>query len=244
MRKAGAAVRERVKIAYSRLPLELRLAVDRTRLRVRAGRLVADDWAGRPARDADRYWDSSGQAHRGVLLEQLRGFGSPESVLELGSHSGPNLRLAAEALPAARVAGIEINEAVVDRARLLLDAAGLGRVELTKGSVVELLPRWASDSEDLVFSCFALAYLSPRQLTGVLRHALRVAHLGIVLVEPHAGDGHRAGLMRGTDGWRHDYVTALCRLGVDRRSMRMVEVPNPPALINGCLVVDLRPSLP
>lgn len=208
-------------------------------MRVRAGQLVAEDWAHRPAVDADHYWQTTGQPHRKVLLDQLHTFGSPRSLLELGSHSGPNLRLVAREFPEARVGGIEINDAVVGRARQLLREDGLGRVELTVGSVVEILPALMTGGEDLVFSCFALAYVPPGQLVEVLRHSLRVARIGLVLVEPQAVEGQRAGLMRETAGWRHDYAACLRRLGVDAHAMRMVDLPSSPAYLNACLVVEL-----
>jgi ubiquinone/menaquinone biosynthesis C-methylase UbiE len=243
-RKAGAVARkERIDRIYSRLPVAVRRVINRTRLRVRAGNLVARDWARRPALDAEHYWQSIDQPHRRVLLDQLRTFGSPRSPLELGSHSGPNLRLAAREFPQARVGGIEINGAVVARARQLLRDDGLDRVELTVGSVVDLLPVLADDSEDLVFSCFALAYLPPGQLVGVLRHSLRVARLGLVLVEPQVRERQRVGLMRETAGWRHHYAAALRGIGVHPQAMRMIDLPGAPAYLNGCLVADLRPPV-
>jgi predicted O-methyltransferase YrrM len=241
VRKAGAvALHERIDVVYSRLPRAVREAIHRTRLRIHAGELAAEDWARRPALDAEHYWQSIGQPHRRILLEQLRTFGSPRSLLELGSHSGPNLRLAAREFPEARVGGIEINSAVVSRARQLLQDDGLGRVELTVGSVVDVLPGLADDSEDLVFSCFALAYVPPGQLIGVLRDSLRVARSGLVLVEPQVREGQRAGLMRETAGWRHDYAAAMRHLGVDPQAMRMIDLAGAPSYLNGCLVVDLR----
>ncbi len=231
---------EHIDAVYSRLPVAVRIAIHRTRLRVHAGQLVAEDWARRPPLDAERYWQSTDQPHRRTLLDQLRSFGSPRSLLELGSHSGPNLRLAAREFPEARVGGIEINGGVVVRARQLLREDGLGRVELTVGSVVDLLPGLADDSEDLVFSCFALAYLPPAQLSEVLRHSLRVARLGLILVEPQFRGGQRVGLMRETAGWRHDYAAGLRRLGVDTQAMRMIDLAGAPSGLNGCLVADLR----
>jgi predicted O-methyltransferase YrrM len=239
MRKVRAAARERIDVVYSRLPVSLRDAVHRARLRIHAGQLTAQDWARRPALDAEHYWQSIDQPHRRVLIEQLRSFGTPASVLELGSHSGPNLRLAASEFPMARVGGIEINPAVVTRARELLRGDGLERVELTVGSVADVLARLPPHSEDLLFSCFALAYIPPAQLEGVLRHALRVARLGLVMLEPQARDGRRGALMRETAGWRHDYLATLMGLGVERRATRMVEVRDA-APLDGCLVADLR----
>lgn len=235
-------VREPIATIYSRLPASVQAAIRRTRVRIHPGDLTAEDWAGRPGADAERYWSAIDQPHRQVLLDQMRSFGSPTSLLELGSHSGPNLRLVARAFPEARVAGIEINGDVVEQARGLLRSEGIDSVQFTIGSIVEVLPRLASNSEDLVFSCYALAYTPPGQIAGVLREAARIASLGLVILEPHAREGHRSRFLRETVGWRHDYAARLRGLGIERAAMRMVDAPGAPAPLNGCLVVDLRPT--
>lgn len=234
-------MRKRISMVYSRLPVEVQGAIRRARVRIHPGDLTAQDWARRPGSDAERYWGAIDQPHRRVLLDQARLFGSPRSMLELGSHSGPNLRLLARAFPDARVSGIEINREVVDQGRRLLRSDGIGSVELTVGSIADVLPRLASNSEDVVFSCFALAYVPPGEISGVLCEAVRVASLGLLILEPHAREGQRSRLLRETVGWRHDYATALRRLGVERDAMRMIGMPSAPRPLSGCLVVDLRP---
>ena len=235
-------VRQRISGIYARLPSSVQGAVHRTRVRIHPGDLTARDWARRPGADAERYWRATDQPHRRVLLDQVASFGAPSSILELGSHSGPNLRLMAGAFPGARVSGIEINAEVVEQARRLLREDGIDSVELTAGSIGDVLPRLPSRSEDVVFSCFALAYLPPAELGGVLREAVRVAGRGVVILEPHARAGQRSRLLRETVGWSHDYATLLHRAGIERGATRMVDVPNAPPPLNGCLVVDLRPA--
>lgn len=233
-------MRERLATVYSRLPWTVRHAVRRARVRVRPGDLTAQDWARRPGADAERYWRAVDQPHRQILLDQVRSFGSPRSMLELGSHSGPNLRLLARAFPEARVSGIEINGDVVEQARRMLRSDGLDSVELTAGSIATVLPGLQSDSEDVVFSCYALTYLPPGEIVGVLREAVRVANLGLLILEPHALEGQRPRLLRETIGWRYDYAGGLRGLGVQSSAMRMIDTPGAPRPLNGCLVVDLR----
>lgn len=230
-------------MVYSRFPLGVQRAIRRARVRIHPGELTAEDWAGRPGADAVRYWRAIDQPHRQILLDQVGSFGLPQRLLELGSHSGPNLRLMARAFPDAHVSGIEINREVVDQGRRLLRSDGIGSVELTVGSIVDVLPRLTSNSEDVVFSCFALAYLPPGEISGVLREAVRIATLGLLILEPHARIGQRSRLLRETVGWRHDYATALRRLGIDGNAMRMIDTPSAPRPLNGCLVVDLRPTV-
>jgi trans-aconitate methyltransferase len=242
MSHAGSDAPQGRNALYSLLPESVRSTIHRTRLRIRPGRLTAGDWARRSGSSADRYWRSIDQPHRKLVLEELHSFGEPRSLLELGCHSGPNLRLAAAEFPEARVSGIEINPAVVERARGLLHDDGLDRVELAVGSIVDLLPARGDDSQDVVFSCFALAYLPPAELVDVLAHCLRIARLGLVFAEPQPGEGQRAGLMHETDGWRHDYARVLRGLGVEARRIRIVELPESLDPLNRCLVADLRPT--
>ncbi len=234
-------MRDRLATVYSRLPWTVRHAVRRARVRVRPGDLTAQDWARRPGADADRYWRAIDQPHRQILVDQVRAFGPPRSMLELGSHSGPNLRLLARTFPDARVSGIEINGEVVEQARRLLRSDGIGSVDLTVGSIVSVLPRLPADSEDVVFSCYALTYLPPGEIVGVLREAVRVANLGLLILEPHVRGDQRPRLLRETIGWRHDYSRSLRGLGVQSSAMRMIDTPGAPPPLNGCLVVDLRP---
>jgi hypothetical protein len=240
---SGAGHSRCIDAPYSRLPLGLRRIIHRARLRVRAGHLTQADWASRPASDADHYWRSIDQPYRRTLIEQLHAFGPPRSLLELGSHSGPNLRLAARAFPGARLSGIEVNAPVVERARQLLREDGLERVQLTAGPVADVLPRLADDSEDVLFSCFALAYVPPTELAAVLSDAVRIARLGLVLLEPQARAGQRAGLMRETAGWRHDYAATLAHVGVEGQAIRIVDLPQAHPSLNGCLLAALRGSL-
>ncbi len=236
-------IREPIATIYSRLPASVQAAIRRTRVRMHPGDLTAEDWARRPGADAERYWGAVDQPHRQILLEQMRSFDSPKRFLELGSHSGPNLRLLARTFPEARVSGVEINGDVVEQARSFLRVDGIASVQFTVGSIVDVLPRLPSNSEDLVFSCYALAYTPPGQIGGVLREAARVASLGLLFLEPHAREGHRSRFLRATVGWRHDYASTLRRLGIEGDAMRMVDTPGAPAPLNGCLVVDLRPTI-
>ncbi len=162
-------IREPIATIYSRLPASVQAAIRRTRVRMHPGDLTAEDWARRPGADAERYWGAVDQPHRQILLEQMRSFDSPKRFLELGSHSGPNLRLLARTFPEARVSGVEINGDVVEQARSFLRVDGIASVQFTVGSIVDVLPRLPSNSEDLVFSCYALAYTPPGQIGGALR---------------------------------------------------------------------------
>lgn len=185
-------------------------------------------------------WDSAEQPFRRALIEQLGRFPAPASLLELGCNSGPNLRLAAAAFPAARLTGLEANAQVVGLARQRLAAEGLSTPRLEAGTVEALLPGFPDASEDVVFSCYALAYVHPTDLRDVLAQALRVARRGLVLAEPQVRPGHRRELMNRLP-WRHDYAGAFARLGLPQSAMTLRDLP-PGKMwseLNAILTVDL-----
>jgi len=63
------------------------------------------------------------------------------SVLELGCGDGGNLIPMAYALPGATFAGVDLNEAAVDRGRARIEALGLANVRLDAGDIAALDPR-------------------------------------------------------------------------------------------------------
>ena len=96
-------------------------------------------------------------------------------------------------------------------------------------------------SEDLLFSCYALAYVAPRELRGVLEQVLRIARTGLVLAEPQAMPGAPAGRTNDVPEWRHDYAAELRALGLADRAIEVRRLPpEGPGLLNACLSADLR----
>lgn len=222
---------------YRRLPAWMR----RARLRLAPGDAATRAWIGRPEDSAAYYWDSLDRPHRVPLLDVLaEAFPDAQSLLEVGANSGPNLRLAALRFPAARLGGIDVDPVAVAYGQERFDAELPGRVTLRVGAAQSALAALADGSEDVVFSVYALAYLSPRELRGMLTHALRVAHLGLVLAEPQPGAHQPAGLARETLEWRHDLPAELCALGIEAPMVR-VQVLDA-ATVLSAVVVDLRPA--
>src|SRR5207247_754539 len=74
-----------------------------------------------------------------------------------------------------------------------------------RADTLSLPPR----SIDVIFTCYALAYISPSDLEAVLRATWSAARRGIVLAEPH---GLAEGASRDNIEWRRDYAAALRRL--------------------------------
>jgi SAM-dependent methyltransferase len=107
------------------------------------------------------------------------GYGSPvaisdlqpgDVVLDLGCGAGPDLlRTAAEVGPTGRVLGVDVSDAMIDRARLNVAAAGFDNVKVRKG-IVEDLPV-ADESLDCVISncVINLSPNTPRVFTEIAR---------------------------------------------------------------------------
>lgn len=210
-----SSARTLFRAVHGRLPAPVR----RLRMRLVPGSAGSWGWEARSEANAELYWESTDRPHRAPLLEHLASFSGAATFLELGSSAGPNLRLAAERFPEARLSGFDIDAMAIAYGQARFDELHPGRVTLRAGRIGALVAGLPDRSEDVVFSAYALAYLSPRELRKVLRDALRVARAGLVLAEPQAVAGYPAGLTKDTPEWRHDYARVLEDLGLDRAAM-------------------------
>lgn len=173
----------------------------RLRSRLRGESELERWWASRPASYADDYFFATEEAYRSALIDRLMSwYPTATSFLELGCSGGGNLRLLAERKPESEIEGIEIGEAVVNRARILFEGHGYRNVRLQAGRVQDLLP--FVNPRDVVFSCGTLCYISPDEIEEVLGAILRVARLGCVLMEPCANCPQAR--LPGANIWNHD----------------------------------------
>lgn len=164
-------------------------------------------WANHPGGVAwlQKYAATASAPPREWALGAIRSFGHAPSVLDLGCHCGPLLyRLRQWPVDCL---GIDINAEAVNVAQ----ASGLPAIV---GTVPDALRRLKSQSFDVVTSTYCLAYIAPGDLQATLYECLRVARLGLVIIEPTAGPGvEESELCEGRCyvEWRHDYVVALAR---------------------------------
>ena len=158
---------------------------------------------------------------------------SPTTVLEVGCSCGPLLDRLTKA--GYNVAGIDIN---ADAVKLAKDSGFHASV----GTLPDVLALFDDRSVDAVVSSYCLAYIAPDDLVTTLRECLRVARLGIVLVEPMAEPGTDAESERWAAyvEWRHDYFTALemARAGLehDPKLSTTLMARGPHESMNGVLV--------
>jgi SAM-dependent methyltransferase len=170
---------------------------------------LASDWASRGSEQwLQGYRDSWDRPHRHLLVGCVARFEPLSSVLELGCHAGPNLRLLARRFPDARIIGIDVNLPAIEEARRSL--ADCANVTASHGDLRGELARLEDDAVDCVVSCFALAYVDPHEIGAVLGEAWRVARKALIVLEPHPGPGQAAE----PSGWRHEYALLMNRAGI------------------------------
>lgn len=186
-------------------------------------------WAHHPAK-LDVYRASVDEPHRDwavAAVDLITPFGG--RVLEIGCHCGPLLR---RLVTAGYVAtGLDINAGAVRAAR----AAGL---HADVGRVPDDLANYFDDELDIVVSSYCLSYIAPPDLPDVLNALLRIAKVGLVIVEPMAGAGVVPAIRQESSytEWRHDYFDALASA---TRPVRMTRYARGPfADINGVVVVQ------
>lgn len=170
------------------------------------------------------------------MVQALAGLGGVRTVLEVGCNSGPLLRCLQAAGYVA--CGVDLNASAVALAR----ASGLTAVV---GAVPGFLARLDRGGVDVVVSSYCLSYTAPPDLPGLLAECLRVARVGLVLVEPMVATGQASAEVisqsRQYIEWRHDYVEAIeaarQQLGGDQMLETVVTPKHSPDNdLNGVLV--------
>jgi ubiquinone/menaquinone biosynthesis C-methylase UbiE len=141
------------------------------------------DWSTRHLREQswiENYWKSRDHPHRHFLIETISKY-SPESILEIGCASGPNLYLAAKRLPKAEIRGIDINPLAVQKGNEWLAQEGISNAEIEVGRAQEL-DHFADRKFDVVFTDAVLIYIGPNEIEHVLKAMLRIGKV-VVLYE-------------------------------------------------------------
>jgi len=170
-------------------------------------------------------WASLDLSRRAKLIEALGRFREASSFLELGCHVGSNLRLLAIALGPERLTGLDVNKDAIALGQALFTEERVDNVTLESGEFLSALPRFPDDSEDVVFSCYALAYVHPGDLARVIGHMLRIARLGLVVAEPQVRSApDRRRVRHRTFEWNHDYWRTLRRLGIRSDQLRFTDL--------------------
>ena len=180
------------------------------------GESSRDDWV-------KSYWNSQDHPHRAFLIERISKF-SPNSILEIGCNCGPNSRLLAKRFPDAKIRGIDINPAAVQKGNEWLAQEGITNVKLLEGKADEL-GRFQDRSFDVVFTDAVLMYVGPDKIKEVMKGMIRIARHALILVERHSEDEKKdpygLGIYHGC--WKRDYV-ALLKQYVQEEQIHVIKI--------------------
>ena len=204
----------------------------------------AANWWARPRGAHAREWIATYQnslkaRHRTVLEDIVRRL-SPQTLLEVGCHCGPNLIRLCEAFPMLTASGVDANEEAVDAGRRWAATRGLSdRLEFQAGRFPAVTASVPAGAVDVVVSCYALAYVSPVDLHEALYEVGRLASRAVVCMEPMvlAAAAVETRSLSGYSEWAHNYREALAWTGTLRGWMTdIVPIAPPVDRLNAALV--------
>jgi len=179
-------------------------------------RVYPDDWW------LTKYWGDTEGSHRDAIIRALEQLDGVASVLEVGCNTGPNLRRIHARWPLVDLAGMDIHPGAIQFGRAQAQEEGWHFA----GYVGDLreLGLLGEDAADVVLSCYALAYLDPRDIQAVLEACVRAARRAVVLCEPMVLDGDEQFSPGGVPEYAYDYGKRLAGLGTLKVSQ--VEPPH------------------
>ena len=133
---------------------------------------LGQDW-GEEKNWIESYLESKTHSHRDLVVHKIKAL-NPKSILEVGCASGPNLIRLNEQIPEARLAGIDINPAAIDKLCTLIQG------NFKVGSITKL--PFADKEFDVVLADAVLMYLDHDQIDEVLKEIQRVSK-NVVIVD-------------------------------------------------------------
>ena len=159
-----------------------------------------------------RYWDSWQAPYRQRLADALAPFvgAGARSVLEIGCHCGPNLRLWRSRWPTLQCWGFDVSTEAIAAGQQFFAGDPHADVWVEDLRRALTLPR-----ADVVVSCYALAYVPPEELAETVGRLRDAARMAMILAEPMAFGGDAEGRCADDpEEYRHDYVRLLAWHGV------------------------------
>lgn len=189
------------------------------------------DWRNGAGSWVDEYVASKDHPHRQLILNALAELWPFAGVLEVGCNAGPNLMRIQEQYPETQLAGIDVNQTAIEKAKELLPSP-----ILKQGSALNL--PFEDQSFDVALTDAVLMYASPEVMERVAAEINRVARKYVVLLEWCAD---KEGVV--DYHWARDYATYFEPYGFELHSSRPLteaEWPNAKWVSHGRLSVFRR----
>ena len=143
------------------------------------------------------------------------------SVLEIGSKGGRNLRMIAKSFPDVKLVGIDISSEAVKNGNELFKKEGLNNVTLFEGHADRL--DFNDKSFDLVFSFAVLIYIDPKKIHKVLSEMIRVAKKRVLILEWHDPKLRKGKFI---NLWVYNYEKLLNCFKNQIRTFEITKIPN------------------
>jgi ubiquinone/menaquinone biosynthesis C-methylase UbiE len=214
--------------------------------------LSAAEWWQRSRGETNKSWIENYQRslknrHRDVIVSIVKSMPGTASILEVGCHCGPNLvRLASDIPSLTHLTGFDVNADAITAGQDWLRQLDLEkRITLVQGRMPEATTDLADGCVDVVLACYALAYIAPPDLDGVLWEMGRLAKRAVIVAEPMTA--HPTSQIKTNWGyreWAHNYLGASKWIGTWRGSALSVRQVVPPVdALSEILVVE-KSSMP
>ena len=170
------------------------------------------DWFDHQPNWIESYIHSVDHPHRQMIIDIMRELGPIGNLLELGCCVGSNLLRIQESFPKMKLAGIDVNETCIARAREFLPDAFL------KVSSYFSIP-FTDKSFDAVLADASLMYANPDDIVKAIQEIDRVTRWAVIIVDRF--NESRLGIRNG-HVWARNYPKLLADCGFKTEVIRKI----------------------
>ena len=180
-------------------------------------------WANRPLNDKDRDWKTTGEnwiedyilstdhPHRQLIVDALKELPIPVGILEMGCNAGPNLMNLRAEFPETQLAGFDVSEQAIEKAKEFLP-----NVILKVGDLRNI--PFEDKSFDVGIADASLMYISPKEINQALDEIDRVIRKTLVIVERVSEKEENNGYI-----WSRNYPKLLEKRGYQVKTIKLDE---------------------
>lgn len=188
------------------------------------------DWRNGAGNWIEEYVASATHPHREVIIEALKAFYPFAGVLEAGCNAGPNLLRISHVFPETQLAGFDVNQDALNRAKDLVPKA-----IINKGSVTSI--PFSDKSFDIGISDACLMYTPPEEIDHVLSEFDRVVRKALIFIEWYDPKGALV-----DHHWAYNFPELLKKYGFDTigRPLTEEEWPHSTWVKNGRVFIAHR----